>query len=441
MTPLNKTRQLTNGVFLLILLSTGIAWSQSGKVLADSLGMQCGSNDGCPAQLPNGPGVPGLLRLWDSEVGWSGLNPNCSNPPCTNWNWTILDEYLDAVVADSSISAVVYTFGWVPCWDANTCSDPQNHRTSAPPKDLPLNCRPLGSLACASPTFDVFVDALTKHCTTEAHPVCVKDVIKYYEMWNEANDANQTWWSGTQSQLYQMVAPAVTNFIENNVSGAKILTPSVNPSSGFSTWQQNWLNLEDNNTRISNIYNFHVYLNTGAPETRWNIVSQMLAARNNTLNWKTTPWWNDETNFIPNNYTCSSSFSSADCTGQIARWQLLHASNGGTNLSWYKWKSTMAENSAYGLAYQYIMQYLVDGGGGSFSQPCSPNNLTPATWTCPFTEGDGTPALFVWTPSENTITSTVPAGYVDYRDLRGNTTRVTAGDPLLITVEPIMLEK
>jgi hypothetical protein len=71
-------------------------------------------------------------------------------------------------------------------------------------------------------------------------------------------------------------------------------------------------------------------------------------------NWKTTPWWNDETNFIPGGtlqFTCSSSFSPVDCTGQIARWQLLHTSNGGTNLSWYKWVGTMGENPAYGLAY------------------------------------------------------------------------------------------
>jgi hypothetical protein len=277
-------------------------------------------------------------------------------------------------------------------------------------------------------------------------------------MWNETND--QTYWAGGNSslgdletQLYDMVKPAVVNIIRANVSGAQILTPSVSacaPSStctAFQTWQQEWLNLEDTKTRISNIYNFHVYLHdypqteTVTPEERWSTVEQMLTARNGDSHWTNTPWWNDETNFNGTDETCNSSFSPQDCSGQIARWQLLHASNSGanlsTNLSWYKWEGTIGQNSQYAEAYKYIMEYMV---GGVFSQPCSHNNLAPPTWTCPFTERNGpTPALFVWAPSGNV--SYNASGWVDYRDLMGVATQIDPTDPYItIGVEPFMLE-
>jgi hypothetical protein len=192
---------------------------------------------------------------------------------------------------------------------------------------------------------------------------------------------------------------------------------------------------EDPNHVNADIYNFHVYLHDITPESRWSgTMVKMLNARN--TYWSSVPWWNDETNFNGGNETCSSSYSLQDCTGQIVRWQLLHASNGGTNLSWFKWKSTMAEYFAYGPAYSYMMQYLM---GGSFSQPCAISSGT--TWTCPFTEVGGRVALFVWTTSEIRSSYTVPPGYIDYRDLNGGTTGVSGGQPIYVTVEPIMLEK
>jgi hypothetical protein len=85
-----------------------------------------------------------------------------------------------------------------------------------------------------------------------------------------------------------------------------------------------------------------------------------------------------------------------------------------------------------------MMQYLA---GGEFSGPCSVA-ATPwaPTWTCNFTESNGTTALWVWTPSESGANFMVPAGYVDYRDLNGGTTKVAASQIITIGVEPIMLE-
>jgi hypothetical protein len=446
----SKIRQVTNWLFLLsLLLLAGAAWGQSGTISTATFGMQCGPGVSTNCPVVSGtitlPTEPGTLRLWDSEVEWSALNPSCSSPPCTSWNWTNLDYYLDAIAADSSLSDVIYTFGWVPCWDATSCSDTTNHRTSTPPSDLNSS---------GSSTFNAFVTALVQHCSA-AHPThCVKNLIKYYEMWNEANST--TYWnpgSNGQQLLYEMVAPAVS-IIESNVSGAVILTPSVTANGGES-WMATWLQTEVSKGIISNLYNFHTYLNTSTPETTWlNVVAPgtstspgLLYPNYHTTGWTALSWGISETNFEngsePNPYTCDSTYSVADCTGQVVRWQVILNSNGALNLSWYYWNATIGELGAsgrpYATAYYYMMQYMV---GGSFTAACSYTTSGGIqTWTCPFTEGSGTTALFVWTPSPSGTTYTVPSGYVDYRDLAGGTTSVTGGQHITIGVEPFMLEK
>jgi hypothetical protein len=83
-----------------------------------------------------------------------------------------------------------------------------------------------------------------------------------------------------------------------------------------------------------------------------------------------------------------------------------------------------------------MMQFLV-GGKFSSSSPCT--LLSGTTWTCPFTEGNGTAALWVWTTDESGASFT-PTGYSDYLDLTGAKTSVGAS-PISISVLPIMLEQ
>jgi hypothetical protein len=46
-----------------------------------------------------------------------------------------------------------------------------------------------------------FVTALLDYCSTKNHRV--KDYIKYYELWNEANDET-FYWDGTETRLYHL---------------------------------------------------------------------------------------------------------------------------------------------------------------------------------------------------------------------------------------------
>lgn len=434
----------------------------TGSIALSNFGFQCGPGDTADCQgsskgvitWPTTQAQPGLLRLHDAGTQWANMDQGGGN-----YNWSNLDQWLDLIAAHQPVE-VAQVFTWVPCWDvpnpSTECSSPPTapSGTNQPPADL---------VPSGSPSFNAFVNAFTTHCNKNNH--CVKDLIRYYEMWNEWD--LKFHWLGTMDQVFQMVAPAST-IIRTNVPNAVILMPSATPDSDTGASGpadlQNWLSLEDSNLingkHMSDWVNWHVYLTTGAttiaaPEDQWSTYNaNFLSVQASNPNWQTAPWANTETNFNgappPNglNYTCPSSssasppttFSPDDCTGMIVRWQLLHDSNGAAGVFWYKWNETIGGNQQYETAYYYMMQYLA---GGKFGGPCTFTAGGGATtWTCNFTEADQkTAALWVWTPNEAGTSFTVPAGYVDYLDLSGNKTTVTSGQSITIGVMPIMLEQ
>jgi hypothetical protein len=413
----------------------------SSPTAASSFGMQCGTSDaqdcggagGVPQWGITAQAQPGFLRLHDAGTYWAGLNPASGT-----YDFTILGDWLDLIAQHEPIQ-VSQVFIWVPCWDAPSCSAPSDepNGTNAPPSDL----TPSGS-----PSFNSFVTQFVQYCSPGGH--CAKDYIKYYEMWNEWN--LPVHWTGSPTQLYEMLAPAVT-IIRNNVPNAVILSPSTSPAiSTYQTDLSNWLDLENTATpKLSDWVTWHLYLSaspttTNTPETQWaNYATNLLTVQQTTPGWENQPWADTETNFngesaaVP--YTCPSEYTANDCTGQIVRWQLLHISFGGSSLDWYKWNQTIGSNSPYETAYFYMMQYIE---GGKFTANCGFTTSNGAqVWTCPFTEKGGTTALWVWTPTEAGTNYAVPSGYTDYKDLNGNTTNVTAGSSITIGVEPFMLEQ
>jgi hypothetical protein len=411
----------------------GMAWGQSGNLTAGSFGFQCGTADSgnCPNYTwPPTQAQPGVFRLWDAQVQWSVLETS------TGYNWANLDSWLDAI-ASHQPRQVIYTFGWTPCYIASGPCVHNNTESASPPSDL--------GQTGGSKSFTDFVTALVGHCSPSNN--CVSSLITYYELWNEANA--QAFWTGTQDQLYRMMKPAVS-IIKQKIPTAKILTPPLSNSTGFQSWECGWLGEEVANGVISNIYAIHTYLANAIPENKWSLAIQQLAPNNqyaatcNSSGWSPLPWWVTETQY--NNGINQGSYpfkchldvySTNDCVGQIVRWQAIINSNGGTNLTWYWWKTAIGNYPLRDTAYYWMMQYMV---GGSFSQACT--NISGTTWTCPFTEADGKKAFFVWTTTETGTTYyQVPPGYADYRDLSGGTTPVNpAGQQITITVEPIMVE-
>lgn len=414
--------------------------SASG-ISATSFGFQCSTDlAGCPDNdngeytWPATQAQPGVLRLWDSSTEWNVLNPNSGS-----YSWNDLDKWLDAIAANQP-RAVIYTFGWVPFWDApntGTCLTASTRGSACPPVDL---------TATGSPTFNAFVTALVGHCSPAGN--CVSKFINYFELWNEPDTSIA--WAGTPAQLYQMLKPAEA-IITGAVSGAQILGPalSANPNTS-TTWMCSFLGQEVSNGTLSSIYGFHIYLQNTTPETRLANALTQISPNSSSgsacslSGWTAHPMWLTETNYAnssqPNPYTCDTAlYSATDCTGQIVRWQLLLNSNGVSNVTWYSWMPTIGSIAPNETAYYYMMKYLE---GGKFPGPCSSTtNGGLQTWTCIFTEGSGTQALFVWTPTEAGTSYTVPSGYTDYRDFSGGTTTITSGQTITIGPEPFMLEK
>jgi hypothetical protein len=453
---------------LLLFVCSGVALAQSNGALSlADFGMQCGTST---AQTTSQncqpvsnqitlPTEPGLLRLWDSQVQWSDINPVQNGA----YIWTTLNQYLYAIASDPTSPAVIYTFGDVPCWDvAGSCTG-----SGTLPKDIGTGACGKGSCA-----FDSFVTALMNHCAPKTtqfpNGVCVKNVIRYFEMWNEFD--NHNFWTGTVTQLYNMAASAAKVIATNGLQPPNqpiILTPSVTETGESS--MLSWVQTEAANTIISNYYNFHAYLNTSSPESIWlNYVQQNLSPSGHGLlypnyngpsPWKPLPWLVSETNFDPQingqgqltGYSCVG-FTSADCIGQMVRWQVLLNANGwsapsgtvgASNVSWYWWKATIGDvgsGTQYATPYSYMQQYL---NGGSFPQSCAiSGSSSAATITCLFNEQGGTAAEWVWTNTESGLNYTVPSGYVDYRTITASgKTCVTANQLITITVEPILLEK
>ena len=102
-------------------------------------------------------------------------------------------------------------------------------------------------------------------------------------------------------------------------------------------------------------------------------------------------------------------------------------------------------------AYTQIYDWI---SGGVFTNPCK---LVSPFWTCILTEaGGGKTGQIVWPNDWPSITAgncdsgggsgsgrnfTAPSGYVDYRDLVGNTTSVTGGTTVVcLGIKPIMFE-
>jgi hypothetical protein len=360
------------------------------------------------------------VRLWDAGTSWANLQTGANA-----YNWGTLDSWLDMVAAHQP-TAVIFSFGHVPCFISNVPCSSQSQGNSkywsyGPPTDL---------VASGSATFTAFVTALTTHCSPAGN--CVKTYIKYWEMWNEPNLTH--YWSGTVNQLYNMFKPAVA-VIRANVPGAIVSTPPI--CGGDITYMASWLALENTNGKLSDYYGFHSYLSGYEPETRISMIENMVNTKNK-AGWTTTPWMNTETNFEVGTDVCTS--TAEDCDGQLVRWHVLQyayqgGGGGAFHVGWYNWPSINA--GGYDTYYYTMMKWLT---GATFSASCSSSGTV---WTCPLTEASGATALIVWNTAGNS--SYTPATqYLDYREFNGTyggaTEKISAGQSTTIGLIPIMFE-
>jgi hypothetical protein len=377
---------------------------------------------------------PGTLRLHDTGTTWHRLSPG---PKA--YNWANLDLWLDAIAAHQPL-AVLFTFNRVPCWNAREPKQACTSRGGSPGSPSP----PADLTANGSPSFNAFVEEVTKHCSPAGH--CVKDYIKHFELWNEPNA--RRYWNGSVQELYQMVKPAAA-IVRANVPGVLISTPAPfkveNPS-----WMDEWLAQENSQGRISDIYGFHAYIGPGstwnteedAPEKRFEALIVPMVEKKNKAGWTTTPWMNTETGFLgggpfmPNDCPLDQGATDAICDAYLARWFVLQFAYGAQHIDWY-WFSSIGHQDA---AYDQVMRWLV---GSHFTDPCTNKG---AVYECRLLQSHDRNALIVWNADSvcsgeacRTTSYTVASQFRSMKDLSGKTSALPANHIVDIGAKPILI--
>ena len=365
------------------------------------------------------PEVPvGTLRLWDSNTSWNMLNPSSGT-----YSWTYLDEQIK--LAQENNAQIIYTFGRTPSWATANGSCTGSY--------APNGCEE----APVEADWDAFVTAIVDHVGP--------GVIKYWELWNEANLTGE-FWNGTDAQLVQMAADA-RKIIKAADPNAVILSPSETDNYTGSTaclttnrcgsaWLQGWLQA-GGAADIDGVA-FHAYPQIN--ETAEQVVAQVAAQRAvmSANGVGSLPLLDTESSWGEN----SDLPAAADQIAFLARHLILEQSSGVTTSVWYAydggdwgplWTSASGLNEA-GTAYGQVAQWLT---GASLANVCT---ATATVYTCSYSRSSpsGYMAIAVWSTNGNTAFA-VPAGFTQYRDLAGNLVAIS-GSTVPITEAPILLE-
>jgi hypothetical protein len=144
----------------------------------------------------------GHTRSWDAAYGGTNFNWRDIETSSGVYTWTALDGFVAKAKLHNLSGQIIYTFGSVPGWANGSAGE------TVPPSDL---------TSAGSPNFNAFVSALVTHAVATYG----SGVIKYYELWNEANN----FWAGTQQQLVYLLQ-GTSAAIKAIDPSAIILSPS-----------------------------------------------------------------------------------------------------------------------------------------------------------------------------------------------------------------------
>jgi hypothetical protein len=127
-------------------------------------------------------------------------------------------------------------------------------------------------------------------------------------------------------------------------------------------------------------------------------------------------------------------------TAFLARYILLEESQRIARAYWYQWDNKVAgqlwktPNTLLlpGIAYGQVHKWTA---GATLTAPCTP---VGTIWTCTYSRSGGYLAMAVWDTS-GTFSYIVPTVFKQFRNLRGNVTKITT--PIVnIGIWPILLE-
>ncbi len=430
----------------------------------------------CPTDSAGNTAAIKTLRIWDSGMKWSDLEPANGQ-----FNWSTIDNAVNNLVTDPSCPmGVIYTVGQTPVW-ASACagqSDPSpclpgpttagyGGGTQCAPGDgtedfsctPPSDVNPDGTGTDAQ--FQNFINTLVSRYPGK---------ITYYEVWNEADSPN--FWCPAPGQgapstcngsLQIMVRMGwdLWNIVHCVDSQAQVLSPSFH---GFSSGAGGWMNQFVNTSidapagsigncswaaatvtgkKTFDITNFH---GRGSPTSDPTAFLGVYAAAVGEIQRDNLPtqFFDDE-----NGYEGLADAPNTDIqAGYVAISYVLRASVGSSSdqpypillSSWYAWNAPQGELQGQpgGLAYDVVAQWL----SGSAVGTCV---VSGTIYSCPGTTSSGKAFEIMWDMSQScnagctTPDEPVTGPYSTWTDLTGNPHSISGGTAP-VGYKPILLE-
>jgi hypothetical protein len=348
----------------------------------------------------------GTTRSWD---GGPGLDWSDANPGPGVYNFALLDQFIAFNQARGT--EAIYTFGRTPRWAS---SQPYNLASSYEPGE----CAPPSNMSY----WDAYVTAIATHAAGR---------IRYWELWNEPNEAG---YCGDMSTMVTMAQHAY-QIIKRIDPTALILSPSTDKASG-PAWLASFLST--GGAGSVDVIAFHGYWSAKAEDIVPVVAGYQAVASANGLSG--LPLWDTESSWA---YTSTMSLPPvSEQAGYITKDYLLHWSLGVARFAWYAYDggspwgtfyTSSGGETAAARAYSETYNWMV---GATMTSPCAEaaNNI----WTCLLSRPGGYSAEAVWI-SNSSATFVVPKQYTQYLDLVGVAHSVTNGT-VKVGDQPILLQ-
>ena len=351
------------------------------------------------------------------------------------FNWTNLDPFITHAPKDANgVAQVVITMGWTPGWavaNHQHCFNTQNK-----------------VVACTVPPDNMqdWVDFIT--ALMARYNGKVKPHVKYYEIWNEANDP--LFWTGdipTMVNMAQLAYPII-----KADPYAVVTTPSVIWSQGISFLTTY---LKDGGANYADALTFHGYPSATGSKSQVPVPMPESAASTNApvqkmlADFRTVA---DQNGMLGKPIASTEGgwgvhgVSDPDMQeAWIAHYEIVQAALAATDnvafQTWFTWgqgnsgtiETKTGNPTGAGLAYDLVLTWLT----GQTPSPCTTSGNI---WSCAVGAN-----LIVFDASQScangvctTSSYTPPAGYTKFVDLSGKSWKINGS--ILLGIKPILME-